>query len=112
MLLRLETVRYVFVNFIGVFNAFTYAFISVVHIKYIKCIYHNVDVDIYNVEAFLCSQNKRTPLHMAAEKGRLECIAKLLALNADPNFNDAVRVLQSYFNRQILRIDVMRLPLS
>jgi len=43
----------------------------------------------YNASLDIMSINKRTPLHMAAEKGRLECIAKLLALNADPNFNDA-----------------------
>ena len=31
---------------------------------------------------------------MAAESGQLECIAKLLVLKADPNFNDAVSVLK------------------
>ena len=68
-------------------------------------------------EKYLCSfnclfQNKRTPLHLAAESGRLECIAKLLALDADPNSNDAVsdlvNGLQSWqFHRSELNMHVI-----
>ena len=59
--------------------------------KYLKCV---------SAAAACCvTQNKKTPLHMAASNGKVEVCLILLKSGADVEAIDSVSVVQEVFNR-------------